>query len=54
MPVYSTMFSHRHSQIAVDDGMQTYIQENTTHDYKQENTAYTDIPENNKIKYSLK
>ena len=38
--VYSTMLKHKHkhSQIVVDDGIQTYIQEKTTYEDKQENT----------------
>ena len=34
--VYSTMFEHKHSQIVVDDSIQTNIQETTTYDEKQE------------------
>ena len=43
--VYSTMFEHRHSQIVVDDGLQTYI---------QDNTVYSDIPENHTRKHNVK
>ena len=28
------MFEHKHSQIGADDGIQTYIQENTAYDEK--------------------
>ena len=34
--VYSTMFEHQHSHIGVDDGIQTYIQENIACNDKQE------------------
>ena len=34
------VFEHRHLQSVVDDGIQTNIQENTTHTDKRENTAY--------------
>ena len=39
------MFEHRPLQSVVDDGIQTNIQENTTHTDKRENTAYNNKQE---------
>ena len=36
LSVNSTMIEHRHSEIVVDDGMQTYIYKNTSYNDKQE------------------
>ena len=35
--VYSTMLDHKHSQIVVNNGIQTNIQEHTAYDDKQDN-----------------
>ena len=62
---YSTMFERTHSQVVIDDGVQTYIHKNRqpmmkkkTYNDKQQlqhtMATYKAVPENNTSKFSVK